>query len=148
MTTPIFPDVFPDYMKTLTLSDFGVVITPMPDGFETRSAPNYSGAGAMITLEFKNRSALELKLITDFYKNMRGGFRAFTLPNSIIRHPNSYKLQLFNLIEGYSWKFNKKLIIKTEFRDCYSFEVELKSIAANFTLPSATSDNFPCPVVI
>lgn len=143
ITTLTYPNVLPDFTRSVSLPSFGVTIKSTRNS-EVRTLGTELGIGATMALEYKNRSADELNQIISFYKQTRGTWGSFFMSTNIWRQPANYTNALFDLLENAAFRFESKIQITTVKRDVYDFTVQLVTVPATATPPAGT---FPSNIV-
>lgn len=126
---PTYPDIVPDYVTDLGLSDFGAVITETDIKTEKRRFKHLSGIKTQINLRYNFLRATEVGELIEFFKSVRGTHGEFTLPPVLLINPNDYNIALAALVGGLFWRFAEKLVIQTIQADFYSVDVKLTSVS-------------------
>lgn len=143
MTSLVYPNLLPDFTREVTLPTFGVTIKATQDS-EVRTLGTELGIGAMLQLEYKNRTAAELNTLISFYKQTRGGWKAFFMSTNLWRQPTNYTNALFDLLKSTAFRFEGRIQVTTVKRDVYDFVVNLKSVPGTAEPPT---NSFPPNIV-
>lgn len=126
-----YPLMPPDFLREINLPDYGVQVTTFGDGYEVRTSANSTGAGLSLILEYQNRTALEWATFSNFYRGVRGPYRAFYLPVGLLRHPPPLLEAIINSTQSVWWRFGGPSQVTTRFRDCYDWKANLVSVPFN-----------------
>lgn len=134
MAIPEFPPIKPNYLRSMTLPDYKILIKDFDGNGEVRRSAQFLGSGTILTLGYELISHIDTSALMQFWAGTRGTWISFTLPPVIINHPNNFKLALFNLENTTLWRFESPFQIKTDYatkqRGLYSFDVVIQSVAS------------------
>ena len=134
MTIPIFPAIAPNYLKEISLPDFGMLTKEFEDGGERRISAQFNGSGTMLQLQYQLRTHIETATIIQYWAATKGTWIAFTLPSVIIQHPSNVITAINQLGNTTVWRFAEGLSIKTDYatlqRGLYSFDVSIRAVVS------------------
>lgn len=124
----IYPTIVPNFIQSLELPDFGVVIYKFDDDSESRRFRYDTGNHTRLLFRYEGRTDNDVANFINFYRSAFGMKEAFTLPDAIIKHPNAWKAGLGVLGTTTLWRFENPPRISTVHTGIYNFNVSLISI--------------------
>ena len=134
MAIPIFPAIAPNYLKEISLPDYGMLTREFEDGGERRISAQFNGSGTGLMLQYELRTHIEAATIIQFWATTKGTWIAFTLPSVIIQHPSNVITAINQLGNTTVWRFAEGLSIKTDHatlqRGLYSFDVSIRAVVS------------------
>lgn len=81
--------------------------------------------GTEIILQLKSVSALEARRVLDFYNDMLGNLKTFSLPHEMWRHPLIMRLSFESALESCAFRFKEIPKITTQGYDDYNLSIPL-----------------------
>jgi hypothetical protein len=134
MAILIFPAIAPNYLKEISLPDYGMLSREFEDGGERRISAQFNGSDTGLILEYQLRTHTESATIIEFWALTKGTWLSFTLPSVIIQHPVNVVTAINLLSNTTYWRFEEGLSIKTDYataqRGLYSFDVSLRAVVS------------------
>jgi hypothetical protein len=134
MAILIFPAIAPNYLRSITLPDYKILVKEFEDGGEYRRTAQTVGAGTLINLSYELITHVEAATLINFWASTKGTWLSFTLPTVIIQHPDNIRQALIKLDSTLLWRFSDSLQIKTDYatlqRSLYSFDVNIQSVVS------------------
>ena len=134
MAILIFPDITPNKLNSIQLPDYSLIIREFEDGGEVRRSIQANGSGTQLSLSYLLMSAIDTATLINFWRATSGTWLSFTLPSSIIKHPDNIKVGLLNLDSTALWRFSETQSFKTDYatsqRGLYSFDVNIQSVVS------------------
>ena len=124
----IYPTIVPNYIQSLQLPDFGVIVYKFDDDSESRRYRYDTGNHTRLLFRYEGRSEADVANMINFYRSARGMKEAFTLPSAIIQHPASWQSGLAVLGTTTLWRFEEPFGISTVHTGIYNWQVKLISI--------------------
>lgn len=123
-----FPALVPNYIKTLELPDFGVIVYQFDDDSESRRYRYDTGNHTRLLFQYEGRTEADVANFMNFWRSANGMKEAFTLPASIIKHPVGWTSGLAILGTTDLWRMEEPPRIKTVHTNIYNFDVKMISI--------------------
>jgi hypothetical protein len=129
-----FPDIAPNYLKTIQLPDYNTLVKEFDSGGEVRRSAQHTGVSTKLSLSYTLMSANDTATFINFWRATRGTWLSFTLPLSIIQHPDNLKIAIAKLDSTTYFRFSEALNFKTDYatleRGLYSFDVSIQSVVS------------------
>lgn len=130
----VFPAFRPDYLKTITLPDYNLILKEFEDGGELRRSSQHTGAGTTLLLSYALRRHTGTVPFINFWAATKGSWLSFTLPPAIIRHPENVEIGLAALDSFTFFRFTEPIQFKTDYatleRGLYSFDMTIQSVVS------------------
>ena len=133
----IFPDIKPNYVKTLELPEYKVSETEWKSGFSNVKRESFQGIGTQITLEYQHLKHTDLVTIINFYNTVKGVSTGFKLPANFIKYPD-LAIDAITLLESTTvWKFDSEpsfsLLVANPEIGRYNGSIQLRSVSNDIT---------------
>lgn len=124
----VFPSIVPNFVASLQLPDYGVIVYKFDDDSESRRYRYETGNHTRMLFRYEGRTETEVANMINFYRSASGMKEAFTLPDAIIKHPASWKAGLALLGTTTLWRMEEPISISTVFSKIYNWQVKIISV--------------------
>ena len=124
----VFPSIIPNWVQTLELPDYGVIIYQFDDDSESRRYRYDTGNHTRLLFRYEGRTEADVANFMSFWRSTSGMKESFTIPDAIIKHPAAWKAGLAILGTTTLWRFESPPSIKTVHTGIYSWDCKLISI--------------------
>ncbi len=124
----VYPAITPNTISTLELPDYGVITYKFDDDSESRRYRFDTGNHTRLIFKYEGRTEADVANFISFWKAASGLKEAFTIPDTINKHPLAYKSGINLLGTTTLWRFESAPKITTVYSGIYSWDVNLISV--------------------
>jgi hypothetical protein len=130
----IYPNIAPNFLKSLKLPSYNTEINEFPDGGENRIQLSNIGVGTKLSLSYEGLAEGQVASIMNFYTDCKGEGYAFLLPTTVMNHPTVINNAIAALRATTYWVFDSQIKITPRYttyqRGIFDIEVTLSSVVS------------------
>lgn len=128
----MYPDLPPQFVRSFEMPSYKQNINRFDEGTEQRIKTSHSGVGTKLVFGYEKIIDADVRLIMEFWQASRGKEIPFTLPATIVKHPQVMLAAITSLGSTTYWRFSEAPNIETFNatlqRGLYNVDITIQSV--------------------